>query len=253
MYRELFDLTGRKALVIGAASGIGRAVSQGLREFGAHVIAADKDVKGAAEVGDEAHYVDVTDLSSIRELMSRVEVLHVLVVTPAVNFRKRVEDYTYEEFRKVVDVNLFGAFATVKEAIPALKRSGKGSVVLISSIRAFVVEPGQGPYAMTKAAVVQLVKALAAELAPYGIRANAVAPGIVDTPFVEQIKRRPDWARAYAEKTALRRWASPSEIVGPVILLASDAGSYITGSVITIDGGWTAIDGRFDPLGEQSA
>jgi NAD(P)-dependent dehydrogenase (short-subunit alcohol dehydrogenase family) len=89
---------------------------------------------------------------------------------------------------------------------------------------------------------------MAAELAPYGIRVNAVAPGIVDTPFTDQIKRRSEWAQAYAEKTALKRWASPEEVVGAVIYLASDASSYVTGTVIFVDGGWTAIDGRFDPF-----
>lgn len=248
MPRNPFDLTGRKALVIGAASGIGRAVALGLREFGAYVIAADVNVRALEGVGDEQRFCDVTDVGSLRELYSGIDELHVLVVTPAVNFRKRIEDYTYEEFRRVIEVNLFGPFAAVKEGLAALKRAGRSSVVLFSSVRAVTVEPGQGPYAATKAALVQLVKAMAVEFAPYGIRVNAVAPGIVDTPFTEQIKRRPEWARAYAEKTALKRWASPEELVGAVVYLASDASSYVTGTVIFVDGGWTAIDGRFDPF-----
>ncbi len=247
-FRKLFDLTGKRALVIGAASGIGRASAIGLKEFGAYVIAADVNTEALDGVGDEQRFCDVTDVDSLRELYRRIGELHVLVVTPAVNFRKRIEDYTYEEFRKVLDVNLFGPFAAVKEGLEALKRAGRASIILFSSVRAVTVEPGQGPYAATKAGVVQLVKAMAAELAPYGIRVNAVAPGIVDTPFTEQIKRNPEWARAYAEKTALKRWASPEEIVGAVVYLASDASSYVTGTVIFVDGGWTAIDGRFDPF-----
>ncbi len=247
-FRRLFDLTGKRALVIGAASGIGRATAMGLKEFGAYVIAADINVKALDGVGDEQRFCDVTDVGSLRELYRNIDRLHVLVVTPAVNFRKRIEDYTYDEFRRVLDVNLFGPFAAVKEGLEALKRAEGASVILFSSVRAVTVEPGQGPYAATKAGIVQLVKAMAAELAPYGIRVNAVAPGIVETPFTEQIKRRPEWANAYAEKTALKRWASPEEIVGAVIYLASDASSYVTGTVIFVDGGWTAIDGRFDPF-----
>ncbi len=248
-FRKLFDLAGKKALVIGAASGIGRAAAIGLKEFGAYVIAADVNAKALDGVGDEQRFCDVTDVGSLRDLYREIGELHVLVVTPAVNFRKRIEDYTYDEFRKVIEVNLFGPFAAVKEGLDALKRAGRSSVVLFSSVRAVTVEPGQGPYAATKAGVVQLVKAMAAELAPYGIRVNAVAPGIVDTPFTDQIKRRPEWARAYAEKSALRRWASPDEVVGAVVYLASDASSYVTGTVIFVDGGWTAVDGRFDPFG----
>jgi len=248
MYKELFDLTGRKAVVVGAASGIGRAIAEGLKEFGAYVIAADINLEGAKEVGDEARYVDITALESVKKMYEGIDKLDILVVTPGINVRKKIIDYTYEDFNKVVSVNMVGHFYVVKEAIPLMIKNGGGSIVLISSIRAVVVEPGQGPYSMTKAALVQLVKALAVELAEYNIRVNALAPGVVDTPLTAQIKRNPKWYRAYAEKTALKRWAKPEEMVGPVLLLVSDAGSYITGTVIFADGGWTAIDGRFDPF-----
>ena len=92
-----------------------------------------------------------------------------------------------------------------------------------------------------------MIKTLAAELASKGVRANAIAPGVVDTPLTSQIKQNSAWYKAYAEKTMLRRWATPEEIAGAVLYLASDASSYTTGSVMFVDGGWTAIDGRFDP------
>ena len=92
-----------------------------------------------------------------------------------------------------------------------------------------------------------MVRALAAELGPNGVRANAIAPGVVETPLTVQIKDSPDWYRAYAEKNALKRWAQPSEMVGAILFLASDAGSYVTGSLLFVDGGWTAVDGRFSP------
>jgi NAD(P)-dependent dehydrogenase (short-subunit alcohol dehydrogenase family) len=247
MYKELFSLVNKKALVIGAASGIGKAIAQGFKEFGAYVIAADINVEGIKD-GDEKYYVDITNLDSIKQLLKNIDVLHVLVITPAINYRKRIEEYTYEEFKRVIDINMIGTFMTIKEAIPLLKRANGSSVIILSSIRSVIVEPGQGPYAMTKAALVQLTKTLAVELAPYNVRVNAIAPGVVDTPLTEPIKKRPVWYKAYAERNALKRWAKPEEIVGPAILLASDAGSYITGTVLFVDGGWTAIDGRFDPF-----
>jgi NAD(P)-dependent dehydrogenase (short-subunit alcohol dehydrogenase family) len=124
---------------------------------------------------------------------------------------------------------------------------GRGSVIVLSSIRGQVVEPGQSVYAATKAGVVQLARTLAAELGDRGVRANAVAPGVVETPLTRQIKDHRKWYEAYAAKSALRRWAQPSEIAGAVVFLASDAASFVTGACLYVDGGWTAIDGRFDP------
>jgi NAD(P)-dependent dehydrogenase (short-subunit alcohol dehydrogenase family) len=119
----------------------------------------------------------------------------------------------------------------------------------LSSIRSLVVEPGQSVYAMTKAGIVQLVRTAAAELGPKGVRVNAVAPGVVETPLTAPIKANASWYRAYAEKNVLKRWARAEELAGPTLFLLSDAASYVTGTVLFVDGGWTAADGRFDPPG----
>ena len=110
-----------------------------------------------------------------------------------------------------------------------------------------MVEPGQAVYAATKAGVLQIVKTMAVELAEYGIRINAIGPGVVNTPLTAQIKNNPEWYNAYANKSALGRWAEADEMAGPVIYLASKASSYVTGTIHFVDGGWTAIDGRFTP------
>src|SRR5690606_4657156 len=255
-YRDLFDLSGRHVLVIGAGSGIGRASAKGLADFGAIVTAADANLEAArataaelAELGYEASAarVDITDEGQVAALVDGMPRLDALVCTPSINVRKRLTDVTADEFTRVIDVNLRGSFNVMKAAGTTMAAQGKGSMVFFSSIRSQVVEPGQGVYAATKAGTLQMIRALAAELGPKGVRANAIAPGVVETPLTEQIKQQPDWYRAYADKSALGRWSQPSELVGAVVYLVSDAASFVTGSLLYVDGGWTAQDGRFVP------
>lgn len=255
-YTKLFDMTGRTVLVIGAGSGIGEAAAQGLAAFGADVVAGDLDgdaaERTAQRIRDDgfaarAATVDVTDPASLDAAMDEAGSLDALVVTPAVNVRKALLDVSREEFAKVVRLNLEGAFLAMTSAGRRMRERGRGSIVLMSSIRSQVVEPGQGVYAATKAGTLQMARALAAELGGDGVRVNAVAPGVVETPLTAPIKSDPDWYRAYAEKSALGRWAKPSELVGAVVYLCSDASSFVTGSLLFVDGGWTAVDGRFTP------
>jgi len=255
-YRDLFDLSGKRALVVGAGSGIGRAVASGLSDFGAAVTCADVKEETAAAAAAEvegrggeadAAVVDITQEAQVAELVARMPGLDVVVSTPSINVRKPLLEISTEEFQRVIDVNLKGNFLVMRAAGKRLADQGKGSLVFFSSIRSQVVEPGQGVYAATKAGTLQMIRALAAELGPKGVRANAVAPGVVETPLTAQIKNQPEWYRAYAEKSALGRWAQPSEMVGAVIYLASDASSFVTGSLMMVDGGWTAVDGRFTP------
>ena len=128
-----------------------------------------------------------------------------------------------------------------------MSRRGRGSIIVFSSIRAQVVEPGQGVYAATKAGVLQLVRAAAAEMGPSGVRVNVIAPGVVDTALTAPIKADPDWYNAYAQKSVLGRWAQPEELVGAAVFLASNASTYVTGTYLVVDGGWLAADGRFTP------
>jgi NAD(P)-dependent dehydrogenase (short-subunit alcohol dehydrogenase family) len=173
--------------------------------------------------------------------------IDILVCTPSINVRKPLLEYTEEEFDKVVSLNLKGSFFAMQATGKRMNEQGSGSIILFSSIRSQVVEPGQGVYAATKAGTLQMVRALAAELGPRNVRVNAIAPGVVETPLTAPIKNNPEWYNAYANKSALGRWAQPSEMVGAVIYLASNAASFVTGSLMIVDGGWTAIDGRFNP------
>ena len=256
-YTNLFDLSGKTALVIGAGSGIGAAAAEGLASFGAEVICADVRLKAVektqqtiAEDGGQARaaQVDITNQESVEEVVESIrDSLDILVCTPSVNVRKPLLNVTSEEFDKVVTLNLKGSFFAMQAAGKRMARQKGGSIILFSSIRSQVVEPGQGVYAATKAGTLQMARALAAELGPSGVRVNAIAPGVVETPLTEQIKSNPEWYDAYAQKGALGRWAQVDEMVGAVVYLASDAASFVTGTLLLVDGGWTAVDGRFTP------
>ncbi|MET0144368.1 MAG: SDR family oxidoreductase [Ilumatobacteraceae bacterium] len=251
--QDMFRLDGRRAVVVGAGSGIGAAVAGGLAAFGATVVCADSDLAAATRTADElggpavARRLDLLDTASIEDAAAELGAPHVLVTTPSVNVRKPIVQYLDEELDRVVDLNIKGTFRLCRAFGRLMADAGRGSMIGFASIRAQTTEPGQGAYAATKAATVMLFKTLAAELGPQGVRANTVAPGVVETPLTAQIKAQPAWYDAYADKSILRRWAQPSEMVGAVVYLASDASSYVTGTTIFVDGGWTAADGRFTP------
>lgn len=251
-YTDLFRLDGRRAVVVGAGSGIGRESALALAAHGAEVVCADRDLAAAEETAAHgaslrAVELDVLDGAAVESLARDLGEVDVLVFSAATNERKRLLDYTGEEFDRVVALNLRASFDLVRAFGAGMADRGRGSIIGFSSIRAVAVEPGQGVYAATKAGLVQLLRTAAAELGPSGVRLNAIAPGIVDTPLTAQIRKVPEWSDAYASKSALGRWSRADELAGAVVYLASDASSFVTGSQLFVDGGWTAIDGRYTP------
>jgi NAD(P)-dependent dehydrogenase (short-subunit alcohol dehydrogenase family) len=254
----LFDLSGKTAAIIGGASGIGRAVAIGAAAQGASIVVLDANEPAAREVaasidGAGAAPVDIGDAASVGPAMEGIVRergrVDIVVCTPSINVRKPILDYSMDDFDRVVAVNLKGTFNVLKATGRIMSAQRGGSIIFFSSIRSLVVEPGQSVYAMTKAGIAQLVRAGAAEFGPYNVRVNAVAPGVVETPLTAPIKANADWYAAYANKSALKRWARADEMVGPTLFLASDAASFVTGTVLFADGGWTAVDGRFTPPG----
>jgi len=256
-YSRLFRLDGRTALVVGGGSGIGREGALALAANGASVIVADKNLTAAEETvalaptsgGGElsAYELDVLDEPAVMRAAADIGVVDVLVYSAGRNVRKRVLDYTSEEFDLVIGLNLRAAFTCVRAFAPGMAERGRGSIIGLGSIRSVTVEPGQSMYASTKAGLLQMFRTVAAELGPQGVRANTVAPGVVRTPLTGPILDNPEWERAYAEKNAFQRWATPDEMAGAIVFLASDASSYVTGAQILVDGGWTAVDGRYTP------
>jgi NAD(P)-dependent dehydrogenase (short-subunit alcohol dehydrogenase family) len=259
MTDTLFGLDGKVAAIIGGASGIGEAVAVGAAAQGASVVVLDADEAGAnivaSRIGGHASAarLDIRDGGDVGDTLEQIARhrgrLDIVVCTPSINVRKPIVRYTDDEFDRVVGVNLKGSFNVLQAAGRIMTGQGGGSIVVFSSIRSQVVEPGQSVYAMTKAGIVQLVRTAAAEFGPAGVRVNAVAPGVVETPLTAPIKANADWYNAYGAKSALKRWARAEEMVGPTLFLVSDAASYVTGTVLFADGGWTAIDGRFTPPG----
>ncbi len=255
-YRGLFDLGHRTALVVGAGSGIGEAAAHGLAAFGAHVICADVNATPVEAVANaisqqggkaQACALDMRDSAKIASALQDAPPIDILVSTPSINVRKPMLQLSDDEFDRIINLNLRGTFMLLRHVAKGMAERGRGSIIVFSSIRGDVVEPGQSIYAATKSGVRQMCRALAAELASQHVRVNLIAPGVVETPLTAQIKNNPAWYNAYAEKSAFKRWAQPNEMVGAVVYLASEASSYVTGSVMYVDGGWTAIDGRFSP------
>ena len=256
---DLFSLRGKTAIVIGGGSGIGEAIASGCAAQGAYVVCADVNEEAARQVAAriadagcscDAAAIDIRDAAAVDRLFDDIDRrggVDAAICTPGVNVRKPILQYTDEELSRVLDLNIKGTFNVLRAAGRVMTARGKGSIVLFSSIRSQVVEPGQSAYAAAKAGIVQLAKTAAAEFGPHGVRVNAVAPGVIETPLTAPIKANTAWYDAYAAKTVFNRWGQPGELAGAAVFLASDASSYVTGSVIVVDGGWLAADGRFTP------
>jgi NAD(P)-dependent dehydrogenase (short-subunit alcohol dehydrogenase family) len=255
-YRKMFDLTGRKALVLGAASGIGQASAQALGALGAAVHCADlnldaaqataqsiRDAGGAATASraDAASGADIAALAA--RAAAELGRIDIAVTTPGINIRKTLFDYTEEDFDRVSDLNFKGTFHFFREFGRIMVRQKSGSIIASSSVRAMTIEPGLAVYGATKAAISLMVKGFAAEVGAHGVRVNAIAPSIIETPLTAPIKAKPEIYQTYARHTVLNRWGRTSEVASAVAFLASDAASYISGSTLLIDAGWMGIDG----------
>ncbi len=239
------DFTGRNAIITGGASGIGRAVAEALRAAGARVHIFDLN-------GEPS--VDVSRPENLRAAFLSAPEPDIVIVNAGVGSPAELTATTEEHWRRTIDVNLSGAFHTVRLAAERMKPRRRGAIVLTASTNSFDGEPFLTAYNASKAGLLGILHTAAGELGPYGIRVNAVCPGLIRTPLTREHFESPGLLKDYFRHIPLGRGGEPEEVAGAVLFLASDAASFVTGAALLVDGGqmstkfgtWTEETATFD-------
>lgn len=253
LVRKLFDLSGKVALVTGGSKGLGKAMARALANAGADIVIAARhedelraalqditagtSVRGAYVVADLSRRDEAERLAQrALELMGRVDIL---VNNAGTNVPQPIYEIDDRTWNEILELNLSSVMALTRALAPQMMQRRWGRVINISSIMGFISAPGRDVYSATKSALLGLTRAAAIDLGPYGITVNCIAPGpfLTDLPMSLLTKEQ---QQLFAQRTALGRWGQPDELMGTVLLLASDAGAYITGTAIVVDGGWLA-------------
>ena len=246
---ELFDLTGKRALVTGSSQGIGYALARGLAAAGAEIILNGRDetrLKAAGESLDAAHTLafDATDHTAVREAVDGFETtagaIDILVNNAGMQHRAPLEDFPADAFEQLLKTNISTVFNVGQAVARHMIRRGAGRIINIASVQTALARPGIAPYTATKGAVGNLTKGMATDWAKYGLHCNAIAPGYFDTPLNAALVADPAFSAWLEKRTPAGRWGKVEELVGACIFLSSDASSFVNGHVLYVDGGITA-------------
>ncbi len=254
MVKEMFDLTGKKAMVTGAGGGIGSTQAKALAEFGAEVALCDLNPDSIRETAAELEVygckapcipIDITSKASVVEAVGQVTKelgqIDILCNTAGINYRVPILDYPEEKWDRVIDVNLKGMFLVSQAVAPQMIERGWGKIINMSSIMAKITYFNQAAYCSSKGGVDQLTKVMALEWAKSGVRVNAISPTYINTPLVEQVlKDEPERVDFINKRTPMGRLGKLEELMGITVFLACPASDLITGQSISVDGGWTA-------------
>ncbi len=253
MGMEIFNLAGKVALVTGGSKGLGKTMARGLAEAGADIFISSRHedelraalgeiLAGTGRRGDFAT-ADMAERGEVERLartaLERMGRVDILVNNAGTNIPEALDAIRDDSWDRVLEINLSSVMALSRALVPPMKARRWGRIIHISSIMGFISKEGRHIYSATKSALLGLARAGALELGPHGITVNCIAPG----PFLTDLPARllSDAEKAeFSRRTALGRWGEPRELVGPVLLLASEAGSYVTGQTLVVDGGWLA-------------
>ncbi|MBA4389275.1 MAG: 2-deoxy-D-gluconate 3-dehydrogenase [Verrucomicrobia bacterium] len=254
MFRELFDLTNRVALVTGGTRGLGLVAAEMLAAAGAKVAVCSRNAVEARRTAARIQKstgrkclgiaADVSVELQVKKMVQAIEnylgPVDILLAAAGINIRKPSQDLTAADWDAVMNINARGAFLCAQAVMPGMRRRKWGRIILFGSMLSFVSIPGRAAYASSKAALLGLARTLALESAPDGVCVNAVCPGPFLTPMNTAVTKDEAANRAFLQKLPVGRWGDPAELRGLLLYLSSPACSFMTGSSVVIDGGWTA-------------